>query len=507
MSFPVAVSPSVITPGIYVTVDLTASSAAQGLSPIGALLLAPKTSAGDLTVDTEIRAGAGEASAKTAFGVRGLGYLMAKLLYQEAPQAPIDFGAPTAGAGTATRNITLAGSPDDAQAVEYDFAGRVVEVAWNAGETADTHKTRAIAAINAAYFGEIPTICTSGGVGVITVDAPFPGRQGNDIRVRARLVYAQTNTETVDTNTFTNLAGGTTDPDFTTILAAAAAKEYHFIVVGVSNTDAQSSGGTSNPARVETHINALNEGLDAKLQQCIYASSGSIANAKTGAIARNEGTFEHVCCKNGLGLPGELAAREAGGRLRAVAIRASTNRIGEVLDGYYGSKDKIADQPTASETEDALGNGVSIVRYTANGDPIIVRPVTTYCQDANAAPDRRLLDVLNVDVAYVVVRDIRDALPQEFPNVSVVDDQLPGAEDLPDGVVEIRDIRAWTIERLVGWADAGVIQRTPLLAAIADGTLAVRINPSDPTQVDIVIPFKAVQPLAKVGVVGQRQPG
>lgn len=508
MTVPLAVSPSAKTPGVYVSVDLSAGAAAAGVGTLSILLIAPKSSSGDLTDDSEIRAGAGEASAATAFGRGTIGHRMAELIYGQDAGAQVDFAAPTAGGGTATLDVTASGVPTADNAVEFNVDGNVVEVLWLASETADEFKARAIAELDAAVQGKLPTAHSSGGVGIVQIDSKVTGNLGNDIQVRAKLVNAQTGTEAIDTNTFTNLAGGTTDPDLTTVLSNAQGKEYHYIVAGLSNADAQSNGGTSNPARVEAHINAYNTGLDAKLQQAVVASTGSIANAKVGAIARNEGTFEHVCCVNALSLPGEFAAREAGGRLAAVKLYAAKNRAGLELTGLFGSPDVIADRPTTPESEDALSNGVAIVSYNSSGDPLIVRPITTQSQDSAGGSDTRLLDVQNVDVAYVVVRDIRSALPQEFAGASIIEDLAPG-EDPPEGgeVVEVRDVRGFVVQRLRTWATAGVIQRAPLEAAIADGSLVVRINPSDATQVDMVLPFKAVQPLLKFGVVGQRQPG
>jgi hypothetical protein len=51
-----------------------------------------------------------------------------------------------------------------------------------------------------------------------------------------------------------------------------------------------------------------------------------------------------------------------------------------------------------------------------------------------------------------------------------------------------------------------VITKASLDASIADGSLYVKVNSQDASQVDMVLPFKIVPPLAKMGVVVQRQP-
>ena len=106
MSIPKAVSPSVLTPGVYMTVDLLAGVSAPGVGVLRVALLCPKSAAGDLTNDTEVRLGAGEASASTAFGIGAPGHLAAKQLYAEYPQAQVDFVAPAPGSTAADLDVT-----------------------------------------------------------------------------------------------------------------------------------------------------------------------------------------------------------------------------------------------------------------------------------------------------------------------------------------------------------------------------------------------------------------
>src|SRR6185503_3205496 len=111
MGIPLAVSPSILTPGLYMKVNLLAGAASPGTGVLRVLLLSPKASSGDLTAQTEIRVGAGEASAATAFGTGSPGHLAAKALYDKYQAAQVDFGAPTAGAGSAVGTLTFSGSP------------------------------------------------------------------------------------------------------------------------------------------------------------------------------------------------------------------------------------------------------------------------------------------------------------------------------------------------------------------------------------------------------------
>lgn len=511
MTIPLAVSPSVLTPGLYLSVDLLAGAASPGGGVLRTVVISPRSSSGDLTVDTEVRVGSGEASAGVAFGIGTPGHLAAKIIYDKYPQAIVDFIAPTAGAGVATLSVTAAGAPSSNQVVDVDICGRTWEVTWLVGESADDFRDKLIDSIlqRTQY---LPVTAVSGGSGVVTVNGKMAGRWGNDVLVKAKLRLAQTGTETLTgAVTHTNLSGGSSDPDMTTALTYLAGKEYHFIMPCLSNYDVENVASANNLSRIVTHIDLYNSGLDAKLQQIVVGHTGSIASgiASTASVnsINNKEYGEIVTCVNGRGLPCELGAREVGGRLAVESLDPAGNRIGEALDGFVGSADKIADKPTLTESETALGGGLSIVSYSIATDAeYIVRSITTHHLDDAGGPDRRLIDVQNVAATYIVARDIRSALPQQFAGSKISPDVPEGQEPPPEGVIEERDIKAFIISRLRYWQRRGVLTQESIDTAVTTGTLIVQVNESDATQVDIVIPWEIMPLLAKMGVTVQRIP-
>lgn len=504
MAIPIAVSPSVVTPGLFLTIDLLAGAANPGTATLRTIIMAPAAAAGDLTDDTEVREGAGEASAATAFGQGSIGHLMAKLIYNEFPTALVDFIAVTAGAGLATLGLTFSGAPTSNATFDFDIHGRTFEVVWLVGESTDDIKTKTINAI-VERTDDLMVTAVTGGVGVVTVNAKVTGNLGNDILILAALRGAASGTEALaGAATPTNMASGSADPDNTTALSTIEGKEYHFIVPGFSNTEANLT--TGNMLRLNTHIDNLNVGKDSKLQQAVIGQTKLQSEAVTSAVARNEEVYELIHFTNARSLPGEVGAREAGGRLAAISIDPAANRIGETMDGLFGSHDIIADKQTLAESETALNGGVSLISYNAQDQPVLVRAITTHSQDAAGGSDKRLLDTQNVDATYIVARDLRTALPAEFPQAKITPDVEPGDDPPPVGVIEERDILAFVISQLRFWQRQGVITQASIDASIADDTLIVKVNASDATQVDIVIPFKIVPPLAKFGVVVQRQP-
>jgi|GEM_PF-2833506 len=510
MTIPLAVSPSQLTPGLYLTVDLLAGAASPGTGVLRTVIIGSKSAAGDLTVDTEVRTGGGESSASVAFGPGTPAHLAAKKLYGRFQAGVVDFIAVTAGAGLATLDLTLTGVPTSNNAIDFDIMGREFQIAWLVGESVDDVKAKVIAKI-LELTNDLFATAVSGGVGVVEINAKTTGNEGEDIKVQAKLANPASGSEAIAGALVpTPLAGATTDPDYTTALSNLAGEEYHFIVPCMSNADITNIITKSNLSKTVDHINSLNTGLEAKLQLVIGACSTTSGAAVAASVdangGQNEGFGELPLCINGRGLPAELAGLEAGGRLAAESLDPAANRIGEQMNEYIGAVDKIADKPGLSESETTLGGGVTLISYTSQRLEVLVRPVTTHSQDSAGGPDRRLLDVQNVSATYIVARDIRSALPAEFQGAKITKDTPIGEDPPPKGLIEERDIKAFVISRLRFWQREAVVTQASLDAAIADGSLIVQVNPSDSTQVDIVLPFSIVQPLAKTGVVVQRRP-
>ena len=507
MTVPIAVSPSVLTPGLYLIVDLLAAASSPGVGTLRTLIMSVKSAAGDLTEDTEVRTIADADDGIVAFGPGAPGHLAAKLLFAQFPGAVVDAIAPTAVGSVATLALTLSGTPTANNAIAFDIMGVTFTVDWFVGDSLNDVAVRAQDAIVERSESLLVTALAT--VAVLDINAKVTGRTGDDVKVHARLVGPATGGAAIAGATSpTPLAGGTSDADYTVALSNVVGEEYHYILPCLSNADATEVATVSNVRRVYNHIIALNEGKDAKLQQFIVSSTVDVS-AATAATPDSESasnaTFgEHILCINGRNLPCQLAAREAGGRLKAISIDPAANRIGEDMSEYIGAVDKIADKPTPGESEQAIGGGVSLISYTAQGSETLVRAVTTHSQTVSGAADRRLLDTQNVDGTYIIARDLRTALPQEYPNAKIAPDTKPGEDPPPKGVIQPRDIKTFVITRLRFWQDEGVATKKSIDDAIADGSLSVEINDSDPTQVDIVVPFAIVPPLAKTGVVVQR---
>ncbi len=294
--------------------------------------------------------------------------------------------------------------------------------------------------------------------------------------------------------------------DIATAITTISGTEYNFILPAANgNADASNASATSSIGKLKTATDALDEGFAAKLQLIVVGHTGSTSSAKTGTAQHNYGPMEYVLMRSGLSLPCELMAAEAGRRARMEAIDPAVNAINTTYKAtLYPPADLVAGALTPVQVEDLLQSGVTPITYTSTGTPRVSRPISTYFKNDAGNADGRLLDVSRTAGTYAYARDIAQFLQDEFKGAKLGPDLTAEDDPPPAGVVEPRDIKAAIATRTRNfWIPQGVIQGPAFEQALADGTLIVRVNPSNESQADIVIPEKILPPLAKLSTVVQ----
>lgn len=499
MSAPLVVSPTNKTPGLFLRVNLLYGVVSPGAAGLRSLIVGPKnTTGGDMTADTEVRSIYSMADVEAAAGVGSLPALCYAAALKKDPTIKCDLLCPTeSGGAAATGTITPSGTISTDGTIRCTIHGVVVDVPWNVGETPTQWSTKAIAMIN-KRTAELHVTASASSTAVL-LTAKAKGPHGNDICLRAKIIEGCTSGSVAVSAA--HLASGTTEPVFTTALTTVAGTEYDYVALCASNADINAASA-NNSAKLKTHIGTYNIGLNAHLQQGVTATTTSVSAAKTGAIGLNSEVMETMLGIGVESLPSQVAGAEMGDRSYARKLRGNANRIGtDMSDAIYPSADIIGDQPTAAEAIDALDNGVSMLHYDPTGAIRVMRAITTHSADTNGNPDYRCLDCNEVDAMYDVAKDLRAALPQEFYQCKVSADRIQGDAELPEGVVECRDIKAFIISRIMGyWVPKGFINGVTFQAAVDAGQVIVEINSSDETQVDIFIPAKPFKILSKMGV-------
>jgi phage tail sheath gpL-like len=496
-----AVASSVKTPGFYLLLNLLGNPANPGLSAYRALIIAPKSSAGNITPNTEVRQCYGPADAAIAVGAGTPGHLASKRFFQRFPLGVLDIVSPTASAGAAaTATQTFTGPATESSTIRFRIHGRLIDVAWLSGESAATFVARAVATIN-QFADDLFVTASDATGGSLLYTAKVAGPWGNDVRLHAAIQDGGGGIAvTVNPVACT---GGMTEPVFTTALSLVSTREYRRIIACLSNADAADTSSSSNGERLATHIDAYESGLGSLLQVGVVGTTGSTASAKAGAIDRNNEAMQYVLGRAWDDLPCELAAAEAGDALRWLTVRANYNRIGNRHD-LYGPRDVVTNKLSATEIEDLLNNGVTPLDVDSlTGATFVVQPITTHSV-TSGAPDYRAYHLSDIDAMFSIFQDLRAATPLEFPNASISPDLPAGSDPLPAGVVEIRDVRAFVISRLRFQVRAGVAQGPALDASITAGELSVDIDEVNSSQVNIFVPLSIIKPLSKFGMVGAK---
>ena len=497
MGVPLAASPTSPTPGFWLTVDLIPRSVSPGSQPVRGCILAPKNSDGTIVNNTEIAAvlSVEDVQVKMGAAAGSLAELAYVALKAKHPNCLIDIVSPTPSAGaSATGSVTVSGTITADYTGRFDIMGVIVDVPWNVGETPAQFHAKAV-----TYIGRYAHLlyCTASvgtGPDRVLLTANAGGPAGNDIRVSFTLIDgAGGSIATADAT----LTGGVTEPDFTTALASIAGREYDFIGVCLSNADVVSTSG--NFSRLDTHVTGLDTGPTAKLQQGIAGHTGTRTASAVSSAARNEQQLELMCLQNARALPCQVMGDEMGGRMQGVVLKISANRIGEEIL-VAGAADIVANDPTLVQSDAALLAGLSIGGYTDNGTPYLKRAVTTYSATSTGAQVLPT-DCNEIDAMYQYAKDLRAAIPAEFPQCKIARDLEDGDEELPEGVAEERDVKAFIIARTRAfWIPKGVINGAHFNEQVTNGTLIVQVNDTDETQVDVFIPAKPFKNWAKTGM-------
>lgn len=272
-----------------------------------------------------------------------------------AASAPVTITGPATGSGVLTLNVN-----------EYQ-----VSIAIGSADTASTIAANLVAQITAQP--NLPITATAL-AGVVTATAKNKGALGNAIALSASV---QANGVGV---TATAMAGGLTDPDMSTALAAIY-NAGHNIVVSCFNDAA-------NLTALRTHLNNVSGPMEKRRARGVYAIDTTYAAAVTQAAAVNSGRMLEVLVPNAYELSYQVAAVMA-------AIAASEPDPARPLNGMelIGlTPPPLGSWLSETQIEAALHNGVTATRVGPGNVVQIVRAVTTYTLNAAGVPDPTLLD-------------------------------------------------------------------------------------------------------------------
>lgn len=504
-------SASTKTPAVYLNVILGGPGTSAGAAPETILLIGNKLESSIDPSSPALNVNAGLmplatptfcASAEDASVLCGQGselHRMARAVFAQYPAASLYLAANAVSAGAAaTADLTFATTATADFAVRLVLCDQVLEVPVSTGDTPTVIATACAVAINNAadlpYYAQFAA-------GVLTITAKMAGLRGNSLIVDAYFVQLTFSNRITDSSTQSgggttgqwttindiygaefSLTNGTTADSIANVITAIASQRYNRIVVA-------SNDGT-NMGRLVTHLDALAGVTVGLRQQGIAAVIGTLAASITIATGQNAARLQvgwHYASK----IPGpEVAATLAAARL------AGDGSVGGILVGESAdpsanldgvqlatvlAQTAALDQPTATEVESALNNGLAplVPSGARPGFCALARSVTSRSL-ANGVPNFAVIDTEFVTVCDYVADDLQSSLATSYQGFKLGADSANGNPPLSPRVTTPSLVRAYILDRLAGYEARSILRdvtaNVSLLVVEADAVVSGRLN-------------------------------
>lgn len=513
------------TPGVNLAVILGGAGTSAGSAPKRILLMGNKI--GALTGSTpafSVTAGTMAnatptfcASADDAGAYAGRGselHSMAAGVFAQYPAATVYLCGVADAAGTAASLVlTFATSASAAYTVRVYACSLILDVPVASGDTVTTIATAVADAINDA---DALPFTAQISAGVLTLTAKNTGPRGNTLTCAFSFITAAglevvvtTSSTSSGAGTTGTLSGGTqvdgeyffsggaTQDSFAAAIASVATQKFDRIVGACIDS--------TNIDLLAAHLDALALVTSQRRQQGVVGSIGTLSAATTLATGRNKSRLQLAWHYNSRLPIWQVAAQvaaarligdsAAGGLLVGEATDPAANLCGLELASAR-AQNTVADQPTATEIESALNNGITPLAPSANrpGYCTVVRSVTTRSL-ANGVPNYAVIDTSIVTSCDHVADDLQAFLATTYAGFKLAPDSDDGLPPRTERVTTPRLIRAKIAERLALYEEAGILvdveANLPLLTVVA--------SPTTPGRVDCSIPAEVIPGLIVLG--------
>lgn len=477
------------TPGVNFNVVIGGPGTSAGAAPEKVILLgnailsalsgaSPSYSlaAGTAAVEEPVFVASSD-DAATLFGRGSELHRMALAFFAQYPDGTL-YACPVAEAsGTpASGVLTFATTASAAFTVRLRLMGTVIDVAVASGDSATVIAAAVADAINDA--SDLP-IYAQNSAGVVTITAKHDGLRGNSLVVDAYFV-SSTGAETrITTGSTTSpgsttgiwsstgtlgseitLSSGATQDSFVNALTAIEPVRYHRIVGACIDA--------TNIGRIVKHINAQAGPTVQKLEQAVCGTADTYANAVTLATGQNAARLQ-VVWHHASPLPvWECASQVCAARLNGDAS-AGGLLVGESsdpaanLDGLELAsvvmQRVVADQPTATEIENALNNGLTPLAASGSrpGYASVVRSITSRSL-RSGTPNYAVLDTSSVTVPDYVADSLRSDIASTFAGCKLAADSATNAPPTASRVVTPSIVRARIAQKLTEWESAAILR-------------------------------------------------
>lgn len=513
------------TPGIYLAVILGGAGTSSGDAPKTILLQGNFLATAITAASPALSVAAGTmaaatptfcASADDAGTYAGRGselHAMAQAVFAQYPDATVYIEGVADGGGTAASLVnTFATNASAAFTIRIYACGKVIDVPVASGDTPTVIATACAEAINDE---DTLPFTAQFSAGALTLTAKHTGPRGNALTCAFSFISAA-GLETAITTSSTSsgagttgiLSGGTqvsgeycfslgaTQDSWANAIAAIASTKYDRIIASCIDS--------TNIDLLTAHLDSLALVTSQKRMQGIVATVAAYATAVTLATGRNKSRLQIVWHYNSRIPPWVVAAQvgaarligdsAAGGRLVGEATDPAANLDGLELVSVT-AQNTVADQPTATEIEGALNNGLTPLVPSVNrpGFVTVARSITTRSL-ASGAPNYAVIDTSNVTICDYVADDLNSFLASTYAGFKLTSNSSDGLPPRAPNVTTPNLIRAVIAQRLAEHEEAAIIKDTAANLALLTVTAS-----ATPGRVDCEIPCEPMPGLHVLG--------
>lgn len=359
------------------------------------LIIGQRLSTGTVAANTPVDVFSDD-DAAAYFGRGSVAHLMCRAALVANPYLSLSaIGQSDAGGATAaTGTITLTGTTTAAGTLTVRIGGAVVEQPVAAGDTVNAIASALAGKLNS--LKDLP-VTAAAVAGVVTLTAKNGGTIGNAITLSA------SNTVTGLNSASATMAGGASDPDFASPLSIVFALGHHIIVSPYS--------ATAQLTTLRTHLDNVSGPMEQRGAIGVYAHTGTLANATTGAASINSGRITGILAPSAYDMNYEIAAAYAA----VIAGEEDPARPLNTLALTGISAPPLANRMSRTEQESCLNNGITPSEVGPGEKLQIVRAVTTYTLDPQGVNDISMLDLTTIRTLDYVRTACRERISLRFP--------------------------------------------------------------------------------------------
>lgn len=472
-------------PFSYIEFDNSRAQQGPSVQPYTVLAMGQKLPAGtepELTLKTVTS----EAQAKLLYGngsmlARIAKYYLDNNLVTEMKMIAID----DAGASAkATGKITIpAGTATADGTLSVLIGGQRVQVGVSSGDDQDAVALALQAKI--ASLVDLPLTAVINGVNDNEVDltAKHGGLVGNTIDIRLNYYSSEAFPAGI-TATITAMAGGTTNPDVSEIIAVLAEDQYNIIINPW--TDAANLGALETELADRFGPIRQNDGVAIAYSLDTLSNLQALGNSRNSPHSSISGP-----AKSAPNPSYEWAAAKAG--QVALSGQADPARPFQTLPLIGILAPKSSEQFTLSERNILLSDGIATDRVEQSGAVRIERVITTFQTNAASAPDISYLDVNTLLTLSFLRYDFRVQMLSKFPRHKLSDDGVKsgaGQAILTPLLGKTEAIRIFQ-----GWEELGLVEGLEQFKR----DVIVERNSQDPNRLDFLLPPDLINQLRIIG--------